>query len=81
MRIQLRRPAGEVQQFHVRGIEIVNHILNGLRIHDFFAPRPRIDMTMQALLITQISQIDLKSGYAITGDGRETGFLQQGQGL
>jgi hypothetical protein len=38
----------------------IEHCSNSIVLHDFFSSRAGIDMAMQTLLVTEITQIDLQ---------------------
>ncbi len=60
MGIELRCPAGQVELFDRIVIKEIQNCVDGISIHDLCSFGSGIDVTVEALLVAQVAEIDLE---------------------
>ena len=75
--IQLRRPAGDVDELYPGSLHECDDRLHDLARHLLGARRPRVHVTVQARLVAAVAQIDLQGIQTTAPYGREIARLEK----
>src|SRR3569832_427127 len=78
VRIEFGRAARDVERGHARGAQECEDLLHCLMPHQLRAARARVDVTVQALLIAAIAEIDLQRLEPVALQRREAGLFEEG---
>jgi len=78
--IQFGGATGQIKFRNFPAIQIGKHRIDDLTIHHFIALGAGIDVTVLALEIAAVPQVDLEGIEKVTSQGREIGLGKQGQG-
>src|SRR5438445_9122471 len=81
LRIHFWCSAGQVKGFNLAPFRDEQREFHRFAVHEFFSPRPGIDVAMDAAEVAQIAEIELQRIDALASDLRERVALQLEQGV